>query len=187
MARRAEGPARSSGGPAPRLPVWAVIALVLVAAVAGFVLQRGRGGATSADPRHERLPPGPTPPIPSAPPQSPTAEPPSDPSTRRPDPGARTVDVDGIGDAEERAAITAVARAIDRGGPFAYRKDGVTFENREQRLAAHPRGYWHEYTVPTPGSDDRGARRLIAGPDGELFYTDDHYRTFLRIRGPTRR
>lgn len=165
-----------------------MIALVVAAAVAGVVLERGRGWWGTGDASHERIPHGPTPPIPSAPPRSPTATPtPPSPGPPGPHAGGRAVDVEGIGDAEERAAITAVARAIDRGGPFAYRKDGVTFENREARLAAHPRGYWHEYTVPTPGSDDRGARRIIAGGDGELFYTRDHYRTFLRIRGPTRR
>lgn len=66
-------------------------------------------------------------------------------------------------------------------GPFPYRKDGVTFGNRERLLPAAPRGYYREYTVPTPGARDRGARRIVAGRDGELYYSDDHYRTFRRI------
>jgi ribonuclease T1 len=79
---------------------------------------------------------------------------------------------------------------IRRGGPFPYRKDGVTFQNREQQLPARRRGYYKEYTVPTPGARDRGARRIIAGKgatghvadSGEYYYTGDHYRTFLRIQ-----
>jgi ribonuclease T1 len=73
---------------------------------------------------------------------------------------------------------------VDRGGPFPYRRDGVVFMNREGRLPARERGYWHEYTVPTPGAQDRGARRLVVGREGEAYYTPDHYRTFRKIRGP---
>lgn len=74
---------------------------------------------------------------------------------------------------------------IDAGGPFPYDRDGAVFENRERRLPAHDRGYWREYTVDTPGSDDRGARRLVEGEAGDLYYTDDHYGSFRRIRGPS--
>lgn len=70
---------------------------------------------------------------------------------------------------------------IDAGGPFPEERDGVTFENREDLLPDRPMGYYREYTVPTPGSDDRGARRIIAGDGGELFYTGDHYSSFSRI------
>jgi ribonuclease T1 len=70
---------------------------------------------------------------------------------------------------------------IDSGGPFPYDQDGVVFENREGLLPDHQTGYYHEYTVPTPGSPDRGARRIITGSAGELYYTDDHYRSFERI------
>ncbi len=70
---------------------------------------------------------------------------------------------------------------IERGGPFPYDQDGVVFENREGLLPDHDPGYYHEYTVPTPGSPDRGARRIISGSAGELYYTDDHYRSFERI------
>jgi ribonuclease T1 len=72
---------------------------------------------------------------------------------------------------------------IDRGGPFPYAKDGAVFGNRERLLPAQRSGYYREYTVPTPGSDDRGARRVIAGDAGrQLFYTADHYASFVRIR-----
>lgn len=72
-------------------------------------------------------------------------------------------------------------RLIDQGGPFRYDQDGVVFENREGLLPHESTGYYHEYTVVTPGSSDRGARRIIAGSHGELYYTADHYRTFERI------
>ncbi|WP_116997261.1 ribonuclease domain-containing protein [Desertimonas flava] len=63
-------------------------------------------------------------------------------------------------------------------GPFRYRQDGAVFQNREGILPDEPDGYYHEYTVETPGSDDRGARRIVTGEGGEVFYTDDHYDSF---------
>ncbi len=71
---------------------------------------------------------------------------------------------------------------IRAGGPFPYARDGATFHNREGRLPERERGYYREYTVATPGARDRGARRIVAGRDGEVYYTQDHYRTFKRIR-----
>ncbi len=72
-------------------------------------------------------------------------------------------------------------RLIDQHGPFPYDRDGVVFGNRERLLPLQPDGYYHEYTVVTPGSADRGARRIIAGRAGELYYTDDHYESFRRV------
>lgn len=73
---------------------------------------------------------------------------------------------------------------IQRGGPFPHRRDGVIFGNREHRLPEQARGYYREYTVPTPGARNRGARRIIAGgqPPREFFYTPDHYRSFRKIQ-----
>ena len=71
---------------------------------------------------------------------------------------------------------------IKQGGPFPYKRDGAVFGNFERRLPVKERGYYREYTVPTPGSHDRGARRIIAGRRGEYYYTDDHYQTFHPIR-----
>jgi ribonuclease T1 len=80
----------------------------------------------------------------------------------------------------------ATEKLIHSGGPFRYAKDGATFGNRERALPLHPRGYYREYTVQTPGSRDRGARRIVCGgsqpaqPDA-CFYTADHYASFKRI------
>lgn len=71
---------------------------------------------------------------------------------------------------------------IRAGGPFPYTRDGTTFFNREGLLPKAARGYYREYTVTTPGSRDRGARRIVAGQRGEFYYTPDHYRSFMRIR-----
>lgn len=70
--------------------------------------------------------------------------------------------------------------AILQGGPFPYAQDGVVFGNYEGLLPQQPRGYYHEYTVATPGARDRGARRIITGgtPPKAFYYTDDHYRSF---------
>ena len=70
---------------------------------------------------------------------------------------------------------------IKKGGPYPYERDGVVFGNREKLLPARERGWYREYTVRTPGERTRGARRIVAGRDGTLYYTDDHYRTFRRI------
>jgi ribonuclease T1 len=70
---------------------------------------------------------------------------------------------------------------IAAGGPFPYRQDGIVFQNREGLLPRRPAGYYHEYTVDTPGSPDRGPRRIIAGSQGERYYTDDHYASFKRV------
>ncbi|MGA8148884.1 MAG: ribonuclease domain-containing protein [Gallionellaceae bacterium] len=73
-------------------------------------------------------------------------------------------------------------RLIKQGGPFPFPRDGVVFGNYEHRLPRQPRGYYHEYTVKTPGAHNRGARRIICGPLPECYYSGDHYRTFQRIR-----
>ena len=70
---------------------------------------------------------------------------------------------------------------IREGGPYAHERDGVVFGNRERLLPLRPRGYYREYTVPTPGVTHRGARRIVAGRGGERFYTEDHYRSFRLI------
>ena len=74
---------------------------------------------------------------------------------------------------------------IRKGGPFPYAaKDGSTFSNRERTLPKQPRGFYKEYTVKTPGSRDRGARRIVCGgkEQRECYYTADHYKTFKLIQ-----
>lgn len=75
-----------------------------------------------------------------------------------------------------------VLQLIDKGGPFDYDRDGITFENREGLLPKQPKGYYKEYTVKTPGESDRGARRIVAGQKGERYYTADHYDSFVRVQ-----
>jgi ribonuclease T1 len=82
---------------------------------------------------------------------------------------------------EETTGIATTLAAIDTGGELPYDQDGGTFQNREGRLPSQPQGYYREYTVVTPGSDDRGARRLVIGESGETFYTRDHYDSFVEI------
>ncbi|MDR5857653.1 ribonuclease [Caballeronia sp. LZ062] len=99
--------------------------------------------------------------------------------------------------AQERGAVPAVARAqlpgevadtlrlIKAGGPFPYKDDGVLFRNSAGLLPQQPRGYYHAYTVRTPGATDRGQRRIVCGgprrQTGECYYTDDYYASFKRI------
>ncbi len=73
-------------------------------------------------------------------------------------------------------------RLINRGGPFPYDQDGATFGNREGLLPDRDSGYYREYTVETPGSGDRGARRIVGGAADELYWTADHYASFARIQ-----
>jgi len=101
------------------------------------------------------------------------------------DPGIPSVRAAALpGEARQTLAL------IKQGGPFPYRKDGSVFGNFERRLPARPRSYYREYTVPPTGSRDRGARRIVAGrgstgdvrTSGEYYFTNDHYRSFRKIR-----
>lgn len=119
---------------------------------------------------------------------SPSASAPSDSSTPRardaaPTRSADAHETDGRYPAFLPPEAIDTLRLIERGGPYPHRQDDGVFGNRENRLPSQPRGYYREYTVETPGSRDRGARRIIAGgqPPVEFFYTDDHYRSFRRF------
>ncbi|WP_369239508.1 ribonuclease domain-containing protein [Streptomyces sp. R21] len=91
---------------------------------------------------------------------------------------------DGMGTVRE-SALPAEARQtlalIDKGGPFPYARDGVVFGNFERELPRQQSGYYHEFTVRTPGSQGRGARRIVTGQGGEIYYTDDHYNSFRAV------
>jgi ribonuclease T1 len=115
----------------------------------------------------------------TAPPTRPTAatEVPATPSADTdPDSGLPLVS---LADLPPEAAET--IGLVAAGGSFPYPQDGAVFENREGLLPEADRGHYHEYTVETPGSADRGARRIVVGNEGEWYWTDDHYATFRRI------
>lgn len=86
--------------------------------------------------------------------------------------------------AELPAEVRSTLALIDRDGPFRYERDGTTFGNREGLLPQQTTGYYREYTVETPGEDDRGPRRLVTGRAGEVYYTADHYDSFVRVLDP---
>lgn len=113
---------------------------------------------TAARPTNTRIPPTPAPPTPTPDGKLPT-----------------------VAFAQLPTEAQETIRLIDQGGPFPYDRDGITFGNRERLLPSQPDGYYREYTVITPGSADRGARRVVAGQRGELYYTDDHYESFRRV------
>jgi ribonuclease T1 len=85
----------------------------------------------------------------------------------------------GIEDLPKEAIET--IELIEADGPFPFRQDGAVFENREGLLPERPSGHYREYTVPRPGNNGRGALRIVAGADGELYWSPDHYESFRWI------
>lgn len=100
-----------------------------------------------------------------------------------PDGVARTGAISEIAARDLPAEARQTIALIRKGGPYPYERDGIVFGNFEKLLPVRERGYYREYTVPTPGVKGRGARRIVAGGVGELYYTDDHYQSFRRIAG----
>ena len=96
-------------------------------------------------------------------------------------PATQASDLPPIGLEELPVEAIDTLQLIAQGGPFPFDRDGVTFQNREGLLPPHPEGYYREYTVITPGEDDRGARRLVVGEANEVYYTDDHYESFREL------
>jgi ribonuclease T1 len=141
--------------------VGSVVAVVVVVVLVALGRSGGEGAAPTSDPSSSRSQADHLPGT-----DGPTAEPSDvDPESGLPREGRRTLAL------------------IDAGGPFPYPgKDGSTFGNFERLLPQRPRGYYAEYTVPTPGSRDRGARRIITGDGGEYYWTADHYEHFDRIK-----
>ncbi|MGF6773999.1 ribonuclease T1 [Paraburkholderia sp. GAS199] len=90
-----------------------------------------------------------------------------------------------IGKAQLPGEAGETLRLIKAGGPYPYKDDGVLFRNSAALLPQHPRGYYHTYTVRTPGMTDRGQRRVVCGgprkQTTDCYYTDDYYVTFKRI------
>lgn len=160
-----------------RVPPWLVLALgVVLIGVAWWLTHR------SSDPD----------PTPSQPSSSRSV---STPHVVSPTPGATQPTVGPLSQDEQTPASglpTIAASELPRqaqrmvdlihaGGPFRYDKDGATFGNRERLLPSRPQGYYREYTVDKPGSADRGPWRIIAGRDGDLYWTSDHYDSFQQI------
>lgn len=143
------------------LPATLVVALLVAAIAVGCAPAVGSGPVTTPPPTT---------------PAAATAPAGSAPSTTDPGSGLPVV---ALADLPPEAATTAAS--IEAGGPFPYRQDDAVFENREGLLPARPTGYYREYTVETPGSPDRGARRIVAGADGEMYWTADHYDSFAWI------
>jgi filamentous hemagglutinin len=72
-------------------------------------------------------------------------------------------------------------KRIESGGSFPHRNDGSVFMNREGLLPTQPQGYYREFVHPTPGVSGPGPQRVIQGQGGEMFYTPDHYGTFIPL------
>lgn len=134
-----------------------LLVLLLATVVAGCI---GPGSAAASDP----VRPAPT-------------SGPSLPSTSKAPPAGMAVMALGALPPEAHETLALIAA----GGPFPYRQDGAVFQNRERLLPDRPMGHYREYTVRTPGEDDRGARRIVTGADGERYWTDDHYDSFRWI------
>jgi ribonuclease T1 len=96
-------------------------------------------------------------------------------------PAQPTTDLRTVVVAKLPAEAVGTLRLIASDGPYPFAKDGATFSNREGLLPRHSSGWYREFTVVTPGSGDRGARRIIAGQDGSRFYTSDHYASFREV------
>jgi ribonuclease T1 len=151
--------------------LWLVAAFVIFAAA--LWQQRAEGLKGSR--------PAPETPRSAAPATPAPARVPSPAATTAPAPPTQWPGVNALVPRPERDQLLATLQLIERGGPFPYDKDGSVFGNREGKLPPRPRGYYREYTVPTPNAGNRGARRIVQGKDGDTWYTSDHYRTFVRI------
>jgi ribonuclease T1 len=150
----------------PRVAAAASSLLLLVVALAVWWLQGGDGTTTAPDDQPRAAPSSTT--NLAAPSGTTDAVP-----EVHPESGLPYV---ALADLPPEAAGT--VELIDAGGPFPYDEDGSTFGNYEGLLPDHEIGYYREYTVETPGSPDRGARRIVAGADGTLYWTEDHYESF---------
>ena len=145
----------------PFVVLLALFAVLLAGCSAGTALSRAAGASTSS----------------GAGSSGPGGCPAPSPST----PGASTSHLKPQSLCALPAEAAQVWHTIDTGGKFTYSRDGIVFNNAERILPAEQRGYYHEYTVPTPGVKTRGARRLITGSAHELYYTGDHYSSFVVV------
>jgi guanyl-specific ribonuclease Sa len=85
---------------------------------------------------------------------------------------------------EEAIRINDSFNRIRSGGPYPYERDNTVFKNKEGELPDKPAGYYHEFTVEPLSGSTRGTMRLVTGLNGEVYYTDNHYKAFVKIAGP---
>ncbi|MFJ2578762.1 ribonuclease [Kitasatospora aureofaciens] len=161
-----------------RLLVFVAVVILAIAAAAGYLLS---GKGSSSHPKAaatSTATAGSTAPKPSAPKSSP-------PGSNTPAPSGTWVPADPELADVCRTKLPSQAQdtlgLIAKGGPYPYNRDGIVFENRESRLPRKAGGYYHEFTVVTPGSNDRGTRRVVTGGAGEQYWSPDHYVTFQEI------
>ncbi len=148
--------------------VAAVMALLVLVGIGGFAL-----GHFSNQPTP--IPATTTPALTTSESDLPDSTQPSDPTS------AQLSDLPPVRVADLPPEASETLQLISNGGPYPFDQDNGIFQNREGLLPDRPRGYYREYTVVTPGSDNRGARRIVSGDGGELFYTSDHYDSFSEI------
>jgi ribonuclease T1 len=155
--------------------------LVILAFVLAGIPQTGTAPPGAGQPATGQ--PGPAQPL--TPAQPPTPAPPdksAQPATPATAPGvANTSGLPEVRASDLPDEARRTLALIARGGPYPYTRDGATFGNFERILPRKSSGYYKEYTVPTPGESDRGARRIVAGKAGEKYYTADHYNSFKFI------
>jgi ribonuclease T1 len=156
------------------LLLGALVVLVLLAFGGTGVLNQLTEGTTAEGTSSAAAPPSTLTPSVPAPPVSPAAPPKA---SARGNPSDLAV----VRESELPADGRSILALIRAGGPYRYSQDDQVFGNFERVLPRKDRGYYREYTVPTPGESDRGARRIVAGTGGEKYYTDDHYETFRFI------
>ncbi|MFE5582247.1 ribonuclease [Kitasatospora sp. NPDC056531] len=158
-----------------------VVAVLILAVLAGAgYLLAGKGGSShpKASPSTTTAAAGGSAPKPSAPKPSPPAGGASVPSGSwvPADPALADVCRTKL-PSQAQDTLTLIAK----NGPYPYNRDGIVFENRESRLPKKADGYYHEFTVVTPSSNDRGTRRVVTGGSGEQYWSPDHYVTFQEI------
>lgn len=165
-------------GPGQKIATIALVLLALIAALAFFGGRSGGHSASSASSASSRFTPA------SYASGSTGASSHGSSSATSRGSGTSSGSKDGLpsvrfSDLPREAQTT--ASLIKAGGPFPYKRDGIIFSNNEGRLPSHPNGWYHEYTVPTPGMNSRGVRRLITGKDATMYYTGDHYKSFKTV------
>ncbi|MEO3935669.1 ribonuclease domain-containing protein [Dermatophilaceae bacterium Soc4.6] len=150
----------------PRTRAWATLVVALAVVLLAILLPRLTAGSTSAEPTART-----------------SVSPRTSVSTRTSVSPRTTPTGTSVAESDLDGPARATLALVRAGGPFPYpRNDGVTYHNANRVLPIQRDGYYTEYTVPTPGSSSRGARRIIAGQGGDYYYTRDHYDSFARIR-----